>query len=70
MYLESEDCRNLNLNPELKALLKSLLDGLPMVLNSLSFTKGSQQLHHFDYYYMHPFVHDKMIVSSICLVDL
>lgn len=67
MYLESEACLNLNLNHELRALLKSLLDGLPMVVNSLSFTQGSQQPHHFDYYYMPPFVQDKMVVSSICL---
>ena len=69
MYLESDACTNLNLNHQLRAFLKSLLDGLPMVVNSLSFTKGSQQPHHFDYYYMPPFAKDKMVVSSICLED-
>lgn len=67
LYLESEACRQLNLNEELCELLEELLGDPPMVINSLSFNQGSQQPHHFDYYYMPPHVEDKMIVSSICL---
>ena len=67
LYLESEACRNLNLNQKLLNILEYLLEGEPIIINSLSFRKGSQQPHHFDTYYMPPPTINKMIVSSICL---
>jgi len=42
LYLESKSCRNLNLNPKLSVFLNRLLGGSPIVINSLSFRKGSQ----------------------------
>jgi len=67
LYLESKACRNLNLNKKLCALLKDLFADDPLVINSLSFRKGSQQPHHFDTYFMPPPVQNQMLVSSICL---
>lgn len=69
LYLESAACRNLNLNDKLCAILKALFDDDPLVINSLSFRKGSQQPHHFDTYFMPPPVQNQMVVSSICLED-
>jgi ectoine hydroxylase-related dioxygenase (phytanoyl-CoA dioxygenase family) len=50
-------------------ILEILLSDEPIVINSLSFTKGSQQPHHFDTYYMPPPVRGMMAVSSVCLED-
>lgn len=69
LYLESKACRNLNLNRKLCRILETLLGDKPLVINSLSFKKGSQQPHHFDTYYMPPMVKDMMAVTSICLED-
>jgi len=69
LYLESEACRDLNLNQALCRVLAMLLEDEPLIINSLSFQKGSQQPHHFDTYYMPPPVRDMMAVSSICLED-
>jgi len=69
LYLESPQCRNLNLNQKLCRILETLLGDKPLVINSLSFQKGSQQPYHFDTYYMPPIVKDMMVVASICLED-
>lgn len=69
LYLESGACRNLNLNKKLCSILKDLFNDDPLVINSLSFRKGSQQPHHFDTYFMPPPVQNQMVVSSICLED-
>lgn len=69
LFLESEACRNLNLNKRLCRVLNDLLGDSPIVINSLSFRKGSQQPHHFDTYFMPPPVQDMMVVTSICLED-
>jgi phytanoyl-CoA hydroxylase len=69
LYLESESCRNFSLAPKLVAILSELLDGEPIIINSLNFKKGSQQPLHFDTYYMPPPVENMMAVSSICLED-
>ena len=69
LYLESAACRNLNLNNKLCGILKDLFKDDPLVINSLSFRKGSQQPHHFDTYFMPPPVQNQMVVSSICLED-
>ena len=69
LYLESESCRDLCLDKGLCKILEDLLAGQPTVINSLTFTKGSQQPHHFDTYYMPPPVQGMMAVSSICLED-
>ncbi|ACE85407.1 phytanoyl-CoA dioxygenase family protein [Cellvibrio japonicus] len=67
LYLVSDNCRSLNLHHRLVAVLNDVLGAVPVVVNSLSFTKGSQQPHHFDTYYMPPPVEGRMVVSSICL---
>jgi|SRR5579863_1361940 len=70
LYLESEIVRQAALNDRLVAILAELLDGDPIVINSLNFMRGSQQPSHFDTWYMPPPVPNKLIVSSICLEDV
>jgi phytanoyl-CoA hydroxylase len=69
LYLISNTCRSLSLDPRLCLILEELLAGVPIIINSLTFEKGSQQPYHFDTYYMPPPVQNKMVVSSICLED-
>jgi phytanoyl-CoA hydroxylase len=69
LYLISDACRSLSLDPQLCLILEELLNGQPIIINSLTFEKGSQQPYHFDTYYMPPPVKNKMVVSSICLED-
>tara|TARA_R110002072_G_scaffold31735_2_gene97498 strand:- start:17645 stop:18502 length:858 start_codon:yes stop_codon:yes gene_type:complete len=69
LFLDMESCRCLNVDDSLSQILRDLLDGEPLVINSLSFTRGSEQPYHFDSYYMPPPQPDKMVVTSICLED-
>lgn len=69
LFLESEEVRNLILDLELCKILYDLLEGEPMVCNSLSFEHGSQQKFHFDTFYMPPLVPNKMLATWIALED-
>ena len=70
LFLDEPEVRHLALNDSLTAILSKLLDGAPMVCNSLNFMWGSQQPAHFDTWYMPPPVKNKLAVSSICLEDV
>jgi ectoine hydroxylase-related dioxygenase (phytanoyl-CoA dioxygenase family) len=70
LFLEQAEVRHLALNKRLTHILKQLMDGAPMVCNSLNFMWGSQQPNHFDTWYMPPPVENKLAVSSICLEDV
>ncbi len=69
LFLELDSCRALTLNARLVAVMRDLLGGEPLIINSLSFRQGSQQPPHFDTYYMPPPQENAMVVSSICLED-
>jgi ectoine hydroxylase-related dioxygenase (phytanoyl-CoA dioxygenase family) len=70
LFLDEPNVRHLALNPRLTEILSELLEGAPMVCNSLNFIWGSQQPDHFDTWYMPPPVRNKLAVSSICLEDV
>ncbi len=70
MYMEEPKIRELALSVKLTRVLGELLEGQPMICNSLNFIWGSQQPDHFDTWYMPPPVENKMAVSSICLEDV
>jgi ectoine hydroxylase-related dioxygenase (phytanoyl-CoA dioxygenase family) len=70
LFLELPEVRHLALNKRLTGILSELMDGAPMVCNSLNFMWGSQQPDHFDTWYMPPPVENKLAVSSICLEDV
>ncbi len=70
IFLTSEKVRQLILDKALCNIIHALYDGAPLVCNSLSFERGSQQASHFDTWYMPPPEKDKMVVSSILLEDM
>src|SRR5881275_2481211 len=43
LFLECDAIRNCNLHPQLVPVLDALLDGAPVVCNSLNFIQGSEQ---------------------------
>lgn len=69
LYLESSLIRNVVLDTRLNDVITELLDGYPAICNSLTFEKGSQQIYHFDTFYMAPVVPNKMVASWIALED-
>ncbi|GAA6137592.1 hypothetical protein NBRC116583_13390 [Arenicella sp. 4NH20-0111] len=69
LYLSREEIRELVVGKELAPILAELLDGFPMVCNSLSFEFGSQQDYHFDTFYMPSPTPNKMVASWIALED-
>jgi phytanoyl-CoA hydroxylase len=69
LYLVSPLVRETILDPKLVDLVDDLLDGRPVVCNSLTFERGSQQRFHFDTFYMPPVVPNKMLASWIALED-
>lgn len=69
LYLVSPLVRETILDPKLVDLVDDLLDGRPVVCNSLTFERGSQQRFHFDTFYMPPLVPNKMLASWIALED-
>jgi ectoine hydroxylase-related dioxygenase (phytanoyl-CoA dioxygenase family) len=70
LFLDEPGVRNLALNKRLTKILSRLLDGVPIICNSLNFLWGSSQPDHFDTWYMPPPVQDKLAVGSICLEDV
>jgi phytanoyl-CoA hydroxylase len=69
LYLISKAFRAFFLSKRLCSILGELLDGPPLIINSLNFRVGSEQRAHFDTWYMPPPVEDKMAVVSIALDD-
>jgi ectoine hydroxylase-related dioxygenase (phytanoyl-CoA dioxygenase family) len=70
LFLECEVIRACNLHPRLVPILEDLLDGPPVVCNSLNFIQGSEQTEHIDSWFMPPPAPGKMVVTSVCLEDV
>ncbi len=70
LFIFVEEVRKIALDAKLKTILSDLLDGEPVICNSLNFERGSCQPFHFDTWYMPPPVKDKMVVTSIALEDI
>jgi ectoine hydroxylase-related dioxygenase (phytanoyl-CoA dioxygenase family) len=69
MYLMSELVRETLLDPELVEVLDDLLEGLPIVCNSLSMERGSQQRLHVDTFYVAPPEPGRMVGAMVVLED-
>lgn len=67
LFLYSEQIRNVALSRTLKPVLAELLNGEPMICNSLNFERGSQQDAHIDSWYMPPPKDEGMVAASITL---
>ena len=70
LFARRGDIRRIALSPKLAPVLGQLLDGEPMICNSLNFERGSQQAFHIDTWYMPPPVDGRMVVASICVDDV
>lgn len=67
LFLELPPVREMVLDPGLCDHLRALLEGDPLICNSLSFEYGSQQGDHIDTFYMPPPVTNRLVVSWIAL---
>ena len=69
LYLESQQIRELILSDQLSAILSELLDGFPLVCNTLNFEFGSEQVFHTDSLYMTPPKDLNLVATWIALED-
>jgi len=67
LYLSQPLIREMVVGQRLAPILRALLEGFPMVCNSLNFEFGSQQDYHFDTFYMPSPTPNKMVASWIAL---
>jgi ectoine hydroxylase-related dioxygenase (phytanoyl-CoA dioxygenase family) len=69
LYLCSAALRDVAMHPRLAAILRRLLQDPPVLCNTLSFTKGSQQPEHMDSLYMTPRTPGHLAATWIALED-
>lgn len=69
LYLSQSEVRSMVAGESMAPILGELLQGLPMICNSLNFEFGSQQDYHFDTFYMPSPTPNKMVASWIALED-
>ena len=71
-HLHLYDCGVLELllGPKIEGVVRQLLDGSPLLFNTLNLEWGSEQRFHFDTFYMAPAVPNKMVVVWIALEDV
>jgi ectoine hydroxylase-related dioxygenase (phytanoyl-CoA dioxygenase family) len=69
LFLESDEVRGMVLEPRLTDALTDLLEGAPLVCNSLNFEYGSQQKDHVDSIYMGAPVKQYLAATWIALED-
>ncbi|MCZ8194867.1 phytanoyl-CoA dioxygenase family protein [Brevundimonas sp.] len=67
LFLRRETVREAAFAPRLRAALETLLEGEPLICNSLNFERGSQQPFHLDTWYMPPPVEDRMVAVNIAI---
>ena len=67
LFLNVPGLRRIAYTPVIRAALIDLLQGEPLICNSLNFERGSQQPMHFDTWYMPPPVDTRMVAANIAL---
>ena len=70
LYLSCETVRGVAVSPSLCEVLRELLDGEPMAINTLNFERGSQQADHFDTFFMPAPVRNRMLATWVALEDI
>ena len=65
LFARRSEIRQVALTPKLGNACAMLLEGEPIICNSLNFERGSQQPFHIDTWYMPPPVDGRMVVASI-----
>lgn len=69
-FARSAAVRGVALNRRIHDALAEILQGEPLICNSLNFERGSQQPFHLDTWYMPPPVESKMVAAIIALEDI
>lgn len=71
-HLHIYDCGVLDLllGPKLATIVRQLLQGTPLLFNTLNLEWGSEQRLHFDTFFMAPTVPNKMVVAWFALGDV
>ena len=69
LYLDSELVRETLLDPELVEVLDDLLEGAPLLCNSLSVERGTQQRMHVDTLYVAPPEPGRMVGAMVLMED-
>jgi hypothetical protein len=67
LFARRPDIRAIALAPRLRAVCAALLEGEPLICNSLNFERGSQQPFHIDTWYMPPPVDNRMVAAWIAI---
>lgn len=70
LFLSQAAIREMVAGQTLAPILRELLEGRPMICNSLNFEFGSQQDYHFDTFYMPSPTPNKMVASWIALENV
>ncbi len=70
LYLYDQKVRDLLLGNAVQGLVATLLEGTPLLFNSLSMERGTEQRFHFDTFYMPPPEPDRMVVLWFALEDV
>ena len=70
LFARRQDVRRIALSARLRQACEELLEGEPLICNSLNFERGSQQPYHIDTWYMPPPVDNRMVAASIAIDDV
>ncbi len=70
LFARRAEIRAVALSPKIRPILRQLLDGEPLICNSLNFERGSQQEYHIDTWYMPPPVRNRMVAGWFALDDV
>lgn len=70
LFARGPDVRKVALSTRLRKVLSQLLDGEPLICNSLNFERGSQQPFHIDTWYMPPPVDNRMVAAWFAADDV
>jgi ectoine hydroxylase-related dioxygenase (phytanoyl-CoA dioxygenase family) len=69
LYLYDPATLSVIMNSAIHEIVSQLLDGTPLLFNSLNMETGTEQRFHFDTFYMAPRTKDKMVVAWMALED-
>jgi hypothetical protein len=70
LFARRSTIRGVALSARIRPILAQLLEGEPLICNSLNFERGSQQPFHIDSWYMPPPVEGRMVAAWFALDDV
>jgi len=70
LFARRPEVRKVALSARLRGVVSELLEGEPLICNSLNFERGSQQPFHLDTWYMPPPVDNRMVAAWFAVDDV